>query len=390
MIQEDDCVGTTRSFNLAVVGAWLLITIFVVEGTNRVGDALDVGWLAGAGKILGLVFWLVPVAHCLTAGRCATVERILLGPMSVMVGVTYASIVWLRARLGPDRELFRGIAHLRAGRLEQAARAFDGHLKRKPQNLAGLAHATLCLMTSARHEEALAYLDAALRQNRSAEVLALRALVLSSVGATEDALSDIDAAIAQRPKNGAYHYYRAQALAGGGRVDEALEVLRGPARPAMCAASWYLLAVTLPAKGEEGDAADACRRALPLARAGRLLGPIPWTQLAEAWLLTYMGRLDQAESAIARSVARYPDDSAPPVVQALVYTLRGQTVDALRSLERTERKDPFLVVQAARNPRFAPLAAIPGFPALLERTTRDWEAHLYAIRHRPGIAPSGA
>jgi len=383
-------VGATRPFNLAVVGAWLLATFVAVEGTNRVGNALDVGWLPGAGKILVLVLWLVPVGHCLTAGRCATVERALLGPMSVMVRVTYAWIVWLRARLGPDRELFRGIAHLRAGRLEQAATAFDRHLKRKPLNLSGLAHATLCLMALARQGEALGYLDAALRRNARAEVLSLRALVLSSSGATEDALRDIDTNMALRPKNSAYHYYRALVLVVGGRVDEALEVLKGPARPAKCPFSWYLLGVALSAKGEADKAADAGSRALPILKAARLLGPMPWARLAEAHILSQMERLEQAERAIARTLVSNTGDHEALTLQAIIHCRRGEIDKAFQALEQAGRKNPFSVVSAATDPLFAPLVASPGFPALLERATREWEARLLAIRGRPGVAQNGA
>jgi tetratricopeptide (TPR) repeat protein len=383
-------MGATRPFNLAVLGAWVLAIILLMEGTNRVGDALDVGWLPWAGKILALPLCIVPVGHCLAVGRSATAERMLLRPMSVMVRVTYASIVWLRARLGPDRDLFRGIAHLRAGRLEQAATALDRHLQRKPRNLAGLAHATLCLMELARHEQALGYLDAALRENRSAEVLSLRALVLSSSGATEEALTDIDAAIAQRPKNSAYHYYRALLLVGGGRVDEALEVLKGPASPAKCPGSWYLLSLSLGLKDEARNAADACSRALPVMKAVRLLGPIPWTQLAEAHLLSLMERIDEAERAIAQTMIANPGDHQALTLQAMVDCRRGDTERALQSLEQAERRNPFSVVTATKDRSFAPLVATPGFAALLDRATRDWQARLFAIRHRPGIAEDGA
>jgi tetratricopeptide (TPR) repeat protein len=389
-LQEETRVGATRAFNLAVVGVWAVATISIAEGSNRVGNALDVGWLTWAGKILVFLFWLVPVGHCLTAGRFATVERILLRPMSVMVGVTYASIVWLGARLGPGRELFRGIAHLRAGRLEQAATAFDRHLKRKPRDLAGLAHATMCLMKLARHEEALGYLDSALRQKGGAEVLWLRALVLNSSGATEDALRDIDAAIALRPKNRAFHYYRALVLIGGGRIDEALEVLEGPASPAKCPFSWYLLGVVLSAKGEADRAAGACSHALPIVKASRLLGATPWAQLAEAQVLSQMDRLEQAEGAIARTLITNPGDHEALTLQAIIHCRRGERDKALQVLEQAGRRNPFSVVTASRDALLAPLRSSPGFASLVEQATRDWQARLLAIRQRPGIAPSGA
>jgi len=372
-----------------VLGAWLLATLLVVVGTNVIGDAAGVGWLPGTGRILALVFWLVPTGHCLTAGRCAPVAHALLGPLSIMVRGTYAWIVWLRARLGPNRELFRGIAHLRAGRLEQAATAFDRHLKRKPLDLAGLAHATLCLMALARQGEALGYLDAALRRNARAEVLSLRALVLSSSGATEDALRDIGAAMALRP-NSAYHYYRALVLVLGGRVDEALEVLKGPARPAKCPFSWYLLGVVLSAKGEADKAADAGSRALPILKTARLLGPTPWARLAEAHMLAQMARLEQAERAIARTLVTNPGDHEALTLQAIIHCRRGDTDKALQALEQAGRRNPFSVVTAAKDAFFAPLVAAPGFPILLERATREWEARLLAIRGRPGVTESGA
>jgi tetratricopeptide (TPR) repeat protein len=245
----------------------------------------------------------------------------------------------------------------------------------------------MALVKLGRHGEALRYLDAAAIGKNRADALGLRALVLVSTGASEDALRDIDAALVLRPKN-SLHFWRALILVLSGSVDEALDALRGPARPEKLHLNWYPLGLALLKKGDA--AADACARAVPLVTTMRLLGPVPWDEASEAEILARMGKLDLAQKAAARTLTRNPGDHEALWVQALVHTRHGETEHALRILEEAARRNPFVVVDAARDPFFAPLVVSPGFPPLLERATRDWEARLLAIRHRPGIVESGA
>jgi tetratricopeptide (TPR) repeat protein len=296
----------------------------------------------------------------------------------------------LRAAIGPGRDLFRGIIDLREGRLEQSAAALERHLRRSPNEVAGLTCATLALAKRGCHDEALRLLDAAVVGKSRADALGLRALTLMSAGATEDALRDIDAAVALRPNNPIYHFWRAQVLVVSGSIDEALDALRREAQPVKCPFNWWTLSFALQAKGDAAAAADASSRAVPIMAIGRLTGLAPWDETPEAVILARMGKLDGADRAIARTLTKYPSHQEALSVQALVHTRRGETEDALRTLEEASRWNPFQVVDAARDPFFAPLVAGPGFAALLTRATSEWEARLLAIRSRPGIAQSGA
>jgi tetratricopeptide (TPR) repeat protein len=303
--------------------------------------------------------------------------------------LVHRGICWVRSIMGPRRDLFRGVVHLRQARLEGSAAALRWHLRRNPEDTAGLICATMALAKLRRHDEALRFLDAAATGKNRADALGLRALALASVGASEDALRDIDAAVALRPKNPIYHFWRTLILVVSGSVDQALDALKGPAHPKKCPFNWWPLSLALMRKGDAA-AADASCRAVYFLQTMSVLHPMPWDEGPKADILARMGKLDQAQRAFARTLTRNPGDDEALAVKALVHARRGETEDALRALEEAGRRNPFLVVDAARDPLFAPLVASPGFPPLLERATQDWEARLFAIRHRPGIAQSGA
>jgi len=301
-----------------------------------------------------------------------------------------SAICRLRARIGPGRDLLRGTTHLQEGELGQAVGALERHLRRSPKELAGLCWAATAFAKLGRYGEALRYLDQAVDQGAHPDTLVFRSLTLLVLGATEEALQDIDAALLVRPKNPRYCFYRALALVQAGRVDEALEVLKGPGSPKRFHLNWWPLCVALLAKGNTAAAGDARYRALAFLVTMRMLGPTPWNEAPDAEVLAQMGKLDRAEQAIERTLSRNPGDHEALTVQALVRALRGDTEDAVRLLEQAARRNPFVVVQAPRDPAFAPLVASPGFPALLDRATQEWQANLVAIRSRPGIAQSGA
>jgi tetratricopeptide (TPR) repeat protein len=295
----------------------------------------------------------------------------------------------LRARIGPGRDLFRGMTHLEEGQLERAVEAFERHLRRNPTEMAGVAYASMAFAKLGRHDEALRYLDAALQQGAQADALVFRCLTLLAVGATEEALQDVNAALRRRPNNPRFCCFRALAFLQADRVDEALEVLNGPGRPEKFHLNWWPLSLALQEKGETAAAADARCRALPFLATMRMLGPMPWDEAGEASVLARMGKLDQGERAVARTLARNPDDPDALLIQALIRALRGEMEDVLKPLERASQRNPFVVVQAARDPAFALLRRSVWFAPLLERAQADWQAQLLAIRSRPGLAASG-
>jgi tetratricopeptide (TPR) repeat protein len=371
--------------------------LLVHECSVVIFDANRMPWFEPVGGGLALSFALLVAGtfHWVVrgGGSPAVVGVVMLRLYRIAFAVpllVHRGICCLRAAVGPGRDLFRGIIDLREGRLEQSAAALERHLRRSPNEVAGLTCATLALAKRGCHDEALRLLDAAVVGKNRADALGLRALILMSAGASEDALRDIDAAVALRPKNPIYHFWRAHVLAVAGSFDESLDALRGPARPLKCPFNWWTLSFVLESKGDTAAAADASSRAVPIMALGRLTGLAPWDETPEAVILARIGKLDEADGAIARTLTKYPSHQEALSVQALVHTRRGETEDALRTLGQAGRWNPFQVVDAARDPFFAPLVASPGFPALLERATRDWEARLLAIRRRPGIAGSGA
>jgi tetratricopeptide (TPR) repeat protein len=344
-----------------------------------------------AAEVLLLVPGFMVALYLLAPGRrgLALAGRTLVLLFKVAFGwlvPAHSAICRVRARIGPDCDLFRGITHLREGELDQAVLALDRHLRRKPKDIGGLTYATLSSIKLRRYDEGLHYLDAALAGDghRQAELLILRALVLSAMGVTEDALRDIDAALVMKSENARFHCVRAFVLVQAERVDEALEVLKGPAKREKSQLSWIVLSTILSKKNDSAATADACSHAFFLGRTERLLGPMPWDETGEALSLVGMGKLEQGERAAIRTLARNPGDQEALLVQALVHTCRGETDEALRALEEIRPTNPFTVVQAARDPSFAPLAANPRFPSLLDRATKEYESRLLSVRRRPG------
>jgi tetratricopeptide (TPR) repeat protein len=174
-----------------------------------------------------------------------------------------------------------------------------------------------------------------------------------------------------------------------GRVDEALKVLKGPGRPEKFYLNWYPLSLALSKNGDTTAAADAFSRAAALVATYRLLSPMPWDEADEARMLVQIGKLEQGEKALVRTLARNPGDHEALVAQALLHARRGEDKEALRALEEAGRRNPFAVVETARDPFFAPLARSLWLGPLLARATSEWEAQLLTIRRRPGIAQSG-
>jgi tetratricopeptide (TPR) repeat protein len=375
----------------------LLSTLLVFELSVDIGHAAGVPWLGTAGGAVLLVFVLLLAAAFYWLVRGGGGSAVVGAVMVRLYRIAFAlpllvhrGICWLRAAMGPGRDLFRGIVHLRRGQLEQAVTALERHLRRSPKDLAGLFCVTMALVKLGRYNETLRYLDDAVQRGAHVDILPLRCLVMLEVGAPDDALRDVEVALLRQPKNRLYHFFHAIALVQAGRSDEALEVLKGPASPGRFHQNWWPLSLALRAKGDTAAAADASCRALAFLSTMRMLSPMPWDETAEADLLARMGKLDNAEKATVRTLARNPGDHEALAVEALFRVLRGETEDAVRSLEQAGRRNPFVVVKAAQDPAFAPLAATPRFSTLLEQATRDWQVRLLAIRSRPGIAQSGA
>ena len=377
--------------------AWIAGIVLAMVASVEIGKAVAMPWLGFAGMFLVIVltqsliaiqYWLIRGGKGprLAAALFVPVYRVNFGWLVLINN----AICRLRARTGAGRDLFRGITHLRQGELEQAVGAFERHLRRSPKELAGLFYATMAFAKLGRFDEALRYLDTAVRQGAHPDALIDRCLVLLAVGANEEALQDIDAALRQGPNNRVYHFYHALALVQAGRADEALEVMRGPASPKRFHLNWWPLSLALQAKGDTAAAADARCRALAFLATMRMFNPMDWDEAGEAEILARMGKLEQGEKAVARTLAHNPDDPDALTIQALLRALRGATEDAVRPLEAASQRNPFHVVHAARDPSFAPLMDSPGFAPLLARATSACEARLLAIRQRPGIAESGA
>ncbi|MGH9195391.1 MAG: tetratricopeptide repeat protein, partial [Acidimicrobiia bacterium] len=105
---------------------------------------------------------------------------------------------YLRAAFGTDRHLFRGLLYERFRKRERALRAFSLHLKRFPANVQALKKRAEMLQELGKVEDALADLDTALAPYPDPQLLDRRGLLLMSLGANREALADFEQAASLR------------------------------------------------------------------------------------------------------------------------------------------------------------------------------------------------
>jgi tetratricopeptide (TPR) repeat protein len=105
---------------------------------------------------------------------------------------------FLRAAIGPDRHLFRGLLYEQFGKHEKALCALSLHLERFPGNVQTLQKRAEVLQRLGLVDEALADLDRALDPYPDPDLLNRRGLFLQSIGAHREALADFEYAATLR------------------------------------------------------------------------------------------------------------------------------------------------------------------------------------------------
>ena len=216
-----------------------------------------------------------------------------------------------------DSVFEQALASHRAGDLPAAEAAYRLILARDPVHVDALHLFGVLTHQLGRHQEALALIDRALAQRRSAIACTNRAAVLSALGHRHEALDSYDQALRQEAGLPQTHAGKAEVLLALSRHADALASYdRALALRAEHAGSWLGRGCALQALGQQAEALASYDRALACD-----------SGLTPAWLnrgvaLEALGQHAAAVESYDRAVALRPDD-------ALAYANRGNALHAL-------------------------------------------------------------
>lgn len=294
----------------------------------------------------------------------------------------------LRALLGgKKRDYYRGLTHLAKGRHEEAVAALSRYHQERPEDPRAWEWLVMSLLNARCYEEALEKADRALQLKRTPEGLLNRGRSLLMLGATEEALSDIEAALELKHGLPLGQTVLALALTVLRRLDDALRALKR--ERSLCKSSVHSLAL--------GDA-HRLRRRSDLAfkaykeaakRAARELkaGYAPAEGIM-AYVLAEQAKLGQAEEAVRSRLAQDPSDIGALRAQALIQRHRGDYDGVEATLQRILPLNPNEVVEALTDPDFSPLLVEERFRRLLGQALEERERILERVRSRAQPDPA--
>jgi len=231
--------------------------------------------------------------------------------------------------------LQQGVAHLQAGRADEAERLFGEILQGDPtQGYANSMMGTLRLQQD-RAAEALPFFAAALTRLSDPGTLVNYGLALDRAGRREEALSAFDQALGLNPGLFAAHYNRGNALFGLERHDDA------------AAAFGQALALDPGFAGARQNRAEALRR---LGRLPEALADLDWlvslqpggsdALFSRACVLRDLGRRDASLADFERLAALQPDNAGAQLGRAALLFEMRRMREALAGFQAFARLRP--------------------------------------------------
>ncbi|MGH8631329.1 MAG: tetratricopeptide repeat protein, partial [Burkholderiales bacterium] len=276
----------------------------------------------------------------------------------------------------------RGIFQAMRGDTDKALdsfRAYGAEGGETPELAAGRA---ITLISARRHEEALAELDRALAQQPSGMIRLLRGQALLNLGAAQEALADIQAAGQDGGLVPGVKGMLGAAYLEFGGLDEAIVALQ-EAGTEMTATSgtFFALADAYRLSGRDAEARDAYEEA-----AARAIVDVQYAVAADRGILPLalarLGKLDEAASVVQEALATSTNDPSVYIARALIEVRRGTPSFAASDLEQALAISAHAAVKALEDPDFAPVSSSPEYQALLERAKAERERVLERVRNR--------
>lgn len=302
----------------------------------------------------------------------------------------------LRALLGGrKRDYYRGLVHLTKGRHEEAVAALSRYQQEHPEDPRAWEWLVMSLLNARCYEEALEKADRALQLKRTPEGLLNRGRSLLMLGATEEALSDIEAALELKHGLPLGQTVLAVALIRLRRLDDALRALRRERGLYKSSVHFLTLgdAYRLRRRSDLAFKAykEAAKRAARELRAG-----LAAAGGVMAYVLAEQAKLEQAEEAVRSSLSQDPSDITVLSAQALIQRQRGDHDGVEATLQRILTVNPQGVVDDLTDADFTALLAEERFRRLLGRALDERERILERVGNRaqpdpdygaPGLQP---
>jgi len=374
---------------MALLGLLLVFGLLWVLVQERGAFVVTVLYLLGAFVILGIGASLIETGEPLGVAAGFGLIGLYTAPgLCVMTIVLLSSYMPLRALLGgKKRDYYRGLVHLTKGRHEEAVAALSRYQQEHPDDPRGWEWLVMSLLNVRRYEEALEKADRALQLKRTPEGLLNRGRSLLILGATEEALSDIEAALELKPHLPLGQTVLAVALIRMRRLDDALRALRRERGLYKGSVHFLTLgdAYRLRRRGDLAFKAykEATNRAARELKAGfAAAGGIM------AYVLAEQAKLEQAEKAVRSPLSQDPSDIGALLVQALIQRQRGDYDGVETTLQRILPLNPNEVVEALTDPDFSPLLVEERFRRLLGRALEERERILERVRSRAHLGPA--
>ncbi|MCJ7509544.1 MAG: tetratricopeptide repeat protein [Dehalococcoidia bacterium] len=365
---------------MALVGCLFVFGVFRMLVAKRKEFLFSVVYALGAFFIFGIGMIMIE-----TGERVHALVLMGLYIAPILLEIPIVLLYWLmrlRAVLGGERDLHRGVIHLIEGRHEGAVAPLARYQQQHPQDPAGWGGLASSLVGVHRYEEALENVDRALELKRTPEGLLFRGRILLILGASEEALADIEAALASKPHLRLAETLLALALIKLRRLDGALAALKR--ERFWRKNSQYFWAL--------GDVHRLCRRGALASKAYEeaAIRAVPevefglvYTKSTMACILARQGKLEQAEEVVRSLLSKDASDIEALSAQALIQRQRGDCDGVEATLQRMLALNPNDVVGTLADPDLTPLFAEERFRRLLCRALEERERILERVRSRP-------
>jgi tetratricopeptide (TPR) repeat protein len=315
----------------------------------------------------------------------------------VLLIVPLCSHAPLRALLGGrKRDYYRGLVHLTKGRHEEAVATLSRYQQENPEDPRGWEWLVMSLLNARRYEEALEKADRALQLKRTPEGLLNRGRSLLMLGATEEALSDIEAALELKHGLPLGQTVLAMALIGLRRLDDALRALKR--ERGLCKNSVHSLALGDTYRlRRRGDLAFKAYKEATKRAARELKAGFAAAEGIMAYVLAEQAKLEQAERVVRSRLSQDSLDIGALRAQALIQRQRGDYAGVEATLQRILPLNPNEVVEALTDPDFSPLLVEERFRRLFGQALEQRERILERVRNRaqphpgdgaPGFQPA--
>ncbi len=330
--------------------------------TRRAAIAIGLAVLAIIGAIV-VIFAVVALGKIIgepgTEGYPDTATRVLIiSATGVPVMAALAFLLW--QSLGPRKYYRRAMAKFFASELSTALDYLEAFKRRRPKDAAGWEATAMTLLSLGRAEEALANANQAVKLRRRWQGLFARGLILFRMGATEEALHDLEESVALC-RSPIVQSVLGSVLVSLRRLDSAMEMLRASHGRFKWSYTALALAEAYRLRGMASEARSAYEEAASLAQAAGVAAETAVLAYAQAQL----GRLEEAAEA-ARSVVVAEDAGTLALYTlALVSLRRGDLPTAEEHLRELADRSPHSAVEALMDPDFSALMANDRFKRLL-------------------------